>query len=81
MNSNQRQPLKSFSIPFTCMRNVELEQPVFGSNYIKGGVVAENGGNWVGHAKFKLWFYNGGAIEFGQAMMRAGQLGTLLVIR
>ena len=57
------------------MRNVGLEQPVFGANHIKGGVVAENGGNWVGQAKFKLWFYSGGAIEFGQAMMQAGQLG------
>lgn len=57
------------------MREVELEQPVFGANHIKGKVLAETDGNWVGSSKFKLWFYSGGAIEFGQAMMRAGQLG------
>lgn len=57
------------------MREFELEQPIFGANHLKGKVVAENGGNWVGTAKFKLWFYSGGAIEFGQAMMKAGQLG------
>lgn len=32
-------------------------------------------GNWQGTAKFKLKFTSGGAIEFGQAMLRAGQLG------
>lgn len=77
ITEKQTDALKSFSIPFTCMREVGLEQPVFGANHIKGGVVAEIGGNWVGQAKFKLWFYSGGAIEFGQAMMHAGQLGEL----
>ena len=32
-------------------------------------------GNWSGEAKFKMYFTKGGAIEFGQAMLRAGQLG------
>ena len=27
-----------------------------------------------------MWFNNGGAIEFGQAMLKAGQLGKLLRI-
>jgi hypothetical protein len=27
-------------------------------------------------AKFKLWFNNGGAIEFGQALMNAGRLAS-----
>ncbi|XP_041362501.1 WW domain-binding protein 2-like [Gigantopelta aegis] len=66
--------LQSFSIPFYTMRDMELEQPVFGANYIKGRVVAEQGGNWSGEAKFKMYFTKGGAIEFGQAMLRAGQL-------
>ncbi|XP_067945514.1 WW domain-binding protein 2-like [Watersipora subatra] len=74
MNTDQRNALQSFSIPFTCMRDVGLEQPVFGSNHIKGKVVAEPHGNWVGTAKFQLYFYSGGAIDFGQAMMKAGQL-------
>jgi hypothetical protein len=36
--------LKAFSIPFFCMREVELEQPIFGANFIKGKVHAEQGG-------------------------------------
>jgi hypothetical protein len=56
---------------------VELEQPVFGSNYIKGKIRAQPNGNWVGEAKFKLIFKKGGAIDFGQAMLRAASMGML----
>lgn len=93
---------QSFSMPFFCMRNLEIEQPVFGANYIKGEVKSEPQGlkikfkalnqfiisviitcnntetflgRWDGIAKFKLWFNNGGAIDFGSALMRAGTMG------
>jgi len=36
--------LQSFSMPFFTMHGLELEQPVFGANYIKGKVRAESGG-------------------------------------
>lgn len=52
-----------------------MEQPVFGANYIKGKVRAQPNGNWVGEAKFKLTFKHGGAIEFGQSMLKAAHLG------
>lgn len=54
---------------------VELEQPMFGANYIKGKVRAQPNGNWVGEAKFKLMFKSGGAIDFGQAMLKAANMG------
>lgn len=57
---------------------VEIEQPVFGANYIKGKVRAQPNGNWVGEAKFKLTFKRGGAIEFGEAMLKAAYLGECL---
>lgn len=75
-NNNSSDMLKSFSIPFFCLREVELEQPIFGANFIKGKVHGEKGVNWEGVVKFKLWFNHGGAIEFGQAMLRAGQLAS-----
>jgi hypothetical protein len=56
---------------------VEIEQPVFGANYIKGKVRAQPNGNWIGEAKFKLTFKRGGAIDFGQAMLKAAYLGEL----
>lgn len=68
--------LQSFSMPFFTMHALELEQPVFGANYIKGKVRAEAGGNWEGEGRFKMWFNHGGAIEFGQAMLHAGQLAS-----
>lgn len=73
-NNKQSDPLQSFSFPFIALNDVELEQPVFGANYIKGKVRAQPNGNFVGEAKFKLSFKAGGAIEFGQAMLRAASL-------
>lgn len=57
-----------------------VEQPMFGANYIKGKCRAQPNGNWVGECKFKLQFKSGGAIEFGQAMLRAAQLGMITIV-
>lgn len=38
-------------------------------------------GNWEGEAKFKMYFTHGGAIEFGQAMLKAASLGECLGLR
>ena len=75
VNKNNNDLFQSFSMPFMHMRDLDIEQPVFGANYIKGHVRAEPQGRWQGDAKFKLWFNNGGAIEFGQCLMNAGRLG------
>jgi len=75
-NKDAKDTLQSFSMPFFTMKELELEQPVFGANYIKGKVKAESGGNWEGEGRFKMWFNKGGAIEFGQAMLHAGKLAS-----
>lgn len=74
-NKKKGDAMQSFSFPFVALKDVELEQPIFGSNYIKGGVRAQPNGNFTGEAKFKLYFKSGGAIDFGQAMLRAAQMG------
>lgn len=66
--------MRSFSFPFVCLDNVEVQQPVFGANYIRGKVRAQQRGNFAGVAIFKIMFKKGGAIEFGQAMLRAAQI-------
>lgn len=76
VNKNLNDTFQSFSMPFMTMRDLDIEQPVFGANYIKGQVRAEQGGRWDGIAKFKIWFNNGGAIEFGQCLMNAGRLAS-----
>lgn len=68
--------MQSFSFPFICLTDVELEQPVFGANYIRGKVRAQENGNFVGEAKFKLLFKSGGAIDFAQAMLRAAHMAN-----
>jgi len=48
----------SFSFPFVALKDVELEQPVFGANYIKGKVRFYRlafgwqgpGGSWGGYS-------------------------------
>lgn len=74
---DQREKMQSFSFPFIALSEVELEQPMFGANYIKGKCRAQPNGNWIGECKFKLHFKSGGAIEFGQAMLRAASLGII----
>lgn len=66
--------MKSFSFPFICLTDVEVEQPMFGANYIRGKVRAQENGNFIGEAKFKLIFKSGGCIDFAQAMLRAAHM-------
>lgn len=66
--------MKSFSFPFICLTDVDVEQPMFGANYIRGKVRAQENGNFVGEAKFKLVFKSGGCIDFAQAMLRAAHM-------
>ena len=70
----QDDPMKSFSFPFISLKNVELKQPIFGANYIKGKVRAQPGGNFTGEAKFKLHCPSGGAIDLGQAILKAHEI-------
>ena len=69
--------LRSFNMPFFCMRNVKLEQPLFGANYMKGTSLAQDGGNFQGDVVWKMTFPKGGCIEFGQALLRATDMGML----
>ena len=68
---------KSFSFPFVTLSEVDVEQPVFGANNLRGKVRAQPDGGWKGEAKFKMVFKSGGAIEFATGMMKAIQLGKL----
>ncbi|XP_043486228.1 WW domain-binding protein 2 isoform X1 [Polistes fuscatus] len=71
---NTNDEMKSFSFPFITLSEVELEQPMFSANCIRGKCRAQPNGNWIGECKFKLYFKSGGAIEFGQTMLRAAEL-------
>ena len=43
-NKSSKDTLQSFSMPFVNMREVNIEQPIFGANYLKGGIRAEENG-------------------------------------
>jgi len=63
--------LKSLAMPFVCINNVQLEQPVFGANYLEGTLTAQPGGNFAGEVTWKLAFNKGGCIDFGKALRQA----------
>ncbi|XP_038067176.1 WW domain-binding protein 2-like [Patiria miniata] len=65
-------PMKSFSMPFYYMKNVDIKQPLFGANAITGVIKSQPGGGWETHSKaeFKIVFKSGGAIELGQLLLR-----------
>ncbi|NXR44293.1 WBP2 protein, partial [Hippolais icterina] len=69
--SKGKDPMLSFMMPFYLVKGCSIEQPVFSANYIKGQIQAEAGGGWEGQGTFKLTFNSGGAIEFGQLMLKA----------
>lgn len=81
LGKSAKSPLKSFSFPFGVLSEVDVEQPVFGANFIKGKVRAQQDGNWRGEAKFKIKFTSGGAIDFAQGMLRAIQIGKLSLLK
>jgi len=63
LGSKKSDRFKSFSFPFCVLSEVDVEQPVFGANFLKGKVRAQSGeAGWRGEAKFKMLFKGGGAI-------------------
>ncbi|KAK2726742.1 hypothetical protein QYM36_007546 [Artemia franciscana] len=71
LNSDNEDDLKSFSIPFVSVEGVDLVQPLFSGNYLKGKVKAQPNGNFEGEVNFKLFFTHGGATELRQAVLSA----------
>ncbi|KAL3081315.1 hypothetical protein niasHT_039792 [Heterodera trifolii] len=74
--TSSRGNFKSLSLPFGCIRNVKLEQPIFGANYLAGELVAQPDGNWEGEVNWKLTFNRGGCIEFGQALLKTSEMAN-----
>ncbi|XP_048575738.1 WW domain-binding protein 2 [Nematostella vectensis] len=71
LNSNCN--VGSFSMNFQSIRGVEVKQPIFGANYIKGDVISEPEGGWQGRGSFRIMFNSGGAIEFAEHFRQAVQ--------
>ncbi|XP_065659900.1 WW domain-binding protein 2 isoform X2 [Hydra vulgaris] len=71
VNSSSAKGYQTFSMDFQGIRNVEVKQPIFGANFLKGFVKSEPNGGWEGNANFKIVFPKGGAIEFADQFQRA----------
>ncbi|EDV27843.1 WW domain-binding protein 2 [Trichoplax sp. H2] len=69
MKSNDH--LRSIAMPFNCLRNVELKQPIFGSNHLRGTCIPDQEETaFRDSLDFKMYFTSGGAIEFGTMYTR-----------
>ncbi|KAF6777499.1 hypothetical protein AHF37_03108 [Paragonimus kellicotti] len=71
--SRKSSGVQSLSMPFVNMKEVNIQQPVFGANRIVGRIRADPNGGWQGEAEFSITFKKGGAIEFGQALIELGK--------
>ncbi|GMR60810.1 hypothetical protein PMAYCL1PPCAC_31005, partial [Pristionchus mayeri] len=76
VSGNTGNPFRSFAMPFFGLQEVKLEQPLMGSNYLKGIVQALPEGNFQGEVKWRLSFPKGGCIDFGQALLQAVHLAS-----
>lgn len=65
----QNSKVKSLCAPFCAITKCNVEQPIFGANYIEATVRDENDPS--ASFSFKLKFSKGGAIELAMAMNRA----------
>lgn len=61
--------IKSLCAPFCAITKCDVQQPIFGANYIEATVRDE--ADSTKSFSFKLRFSKGGAIEFAMAMNRA----------
>jgi hypothetical protein len=76
INTTGNDPLRSFSMPFHSMKNVQLQQPIFGANYLSGSAFGQSNGGFTGEVQWKLTFNKGGCIDFGQALLKANDMAN-----
>eukprot|EP00128_Syssomonas_multiformis_P018409 Colp12_sorted_trinity150504_noHs@18298 len=58
--------VSSYNLPLTLLRDVSVEQPLLGANYVKGTCEGSpEPGGFPNATDFKISFTEGGAIEFG----------------
>jgi hypothetical protein len=77
-NNYQTNSFKSFDIPLAFLYNESFEQPIFGSNYLKGilkliffkGETKPLYNLLNGDTKFKLWFMQGGCGTFLKVILQ-----------
>jgi len=68
LNDDQRDNLLSFAVAFMYMKDLHVEQPLFGANYISGIAAAHPNGGFQGEVKFQLTYSSGGAIDASTAL-------------
>ncbi|KAL7674772.1 hypothetical protein ACOME3_001047 [Neoechinorhynchus agilis] len=66
--------VRSMSIPFTSIKDISVEQPMFSANYVSAVVQSESQNSQI--FDIRLSFSRGGAIEFSKAFRMAVQIAN-----
>jgi len=74
LSNDPRDNLISFAVAFMYMKDLRVEQPIFGANYISGTVAAHPNGGFQGEVKFQLTYSSGGAIDASQALREVNSI-------
>jgi len=74
LNDDQRDNLLSFAVAFMYMKNLHVEQPLLGANYISGIAAAHPNGGFQGEVKFQLTYSSGGAIDASTALREVNSI-------
>jgi len=74
LSDDQRENLLSFAVAFMYMKNLHVEQPLFGANYIEGIAAAHPNGGFQGEVKFQLTYSSGGAIDASTALREVNSI-------
>lgn len=74
LTDDQRDNLLSFAVAFLYMKDLRVEQPIFGANYISGIAAAHPNGGFQGEVKFQLTYSSGGAIDASKALREVNSI-------
>lgn len=74
LSDDQRDNLLSFAIAFMYIKDLRVEQPIFGANYIEGIAGSHPNGGFQGEVKFQLTYSSGGAIEASAALRQVNSI-------
>lgn len=74
LSDDQRDNLLSFAVAFMYMKDLRVEQPIFGANYISGIAASHPNGGFQGEVKFQLTYSSGGAIDASKALREVNSI-------
>jgi len=74
LTDDARDSMLSFAVAFMYIKDLRVEQPIFGANYLTGVAAAHPNGGFQGEVKFELTYSSGGAIDASRALREVNSI-------